>query len=100
MTIFENYSSKRRFYLNNFDLYSMNDLLKLILAITIIINYYYNSNKTKSIFDNSEKMIKIDIKKSIDLDKSTRKIYLIFDIRFFIVLIKIKKNIDFVYFYL
>ena len=71
-----------------------------MLIVTIVIDYYYyNSDKTKSIFDNSEKMIEIDIKKNFNFNKSTRKIYLIFDVRLFIVLIKIKKNINFVYFY-
>ena len=75
--------------------------MKLIFTITIIINYYYNFNKTKTIFNNFKKMIKINMKKSINLNKSTRKIYLIFNIRFSIILIEIKieKNINFVYLY-
>ena len=68
-----------------------------MFIITTIINYYYNFNKMKSIFNNFKKMIKIDIKK-INFNKLTRKIYLIFNVRFFIILIKIEKNINFIYF--
>ena len=79
----------------------MNDLLKLKLAVTIIINYYYKSDKMKIVFDSFKKMIKIDIKENINFDKSTQKICLISDIQFSIILIKIKieRNIDLIYFY-
>ena len=52
----------------------------------------------KIISNNFKKIIKIDIKK-IDFNKLTRKIYLIFNVRLFIILIEIEKNIDFVYLY-
>ena len=48
-------------------LFVMNGLLK-ILIISIIIDYYYNYDK---VFNNPEKMIKIDIKNNIDFDKMT-----------------------------
>ena len=70
-----------------------------MLIMTIMINYYYNFNKTKSVFNNFEKVIKINIKKNIDLDKSTRKIYLIFNVRLSVTLIEIEKNINFIYLY-
>lgn len=44
-------------------------------------------------------MTKIDIKKNINFNKLTRKIYLIFNVRFFVILIKIEKNINIIYFY-
>ena len=79
----------------------MNDLLKLKFVMTIMIDCYYNFNKMKTVSNNSEKMIKIDMKKNINLDKSARKICLIFNVRFFIILIEIeiKRNIDFAYLY-
>ena len=69
-----------------------------MLVVIIMINCYYNFNKTKSIFDNFKKMIEIDIKRNINFDKSIRKIYLISDVRFFVILIKIEKNINLAYF--
>ena len=49
-----------------FILFIMNDLLKLSI-ISIIIDYYYNFDSI--IFNNFEKMIEIDIKDNINLDK-------------------------------
>ena len=40
--------------------------------MSAMIDYYYNINNT--VFDNLEKVIKINIKNNINFDKITRKI--------------------------